>query len=693
MSFFSPSQYEPQVRQKGFQLPSPGPDSTSPPPQTQHDLFAVGMNHHSYIADPFRKFPAADSATAALDFGDELFIDRPGSASQHPGSRQAAATAYDDSYHRPHNIFDISAPTPAHQQQGQNQPPLASSASSTASAFPHDPPPGFNSTLPALNSSMRYEPHPDPPQPQQSHPPSSFPSNHFTRHTPSPIHHPHHATSRSRSRSRPPSSGGVSGGPGPARTTRTRRNNSVSSTSPPPHGARPQAIVIPGTHTHHRMAASLGGAIPGGAVSSPLNGSQGWFMNSHSSASDFSLPTPDSLHSHAHPLHQHSHSHSHSHQGYTPFSLNSPTDMHLPPLSHSLSHGHGIPLGGAGSVPKDPPHGHLSLSSSIGSNGTIVNGINGLRLGMSPPHSHAVVGTPQGGQGVGVVAQAQTAAEKQAALANEKRRRRRESHNAVERRRRDNINEKISELATLIPECMLDVSNAHTTPSLDDQLLSPVSPVDVVPGLKKEEDGSTPSATAEGSVVKANKGMILRKSVEYIRYLQQLVTAQGSRNRELEQELQAYRSGNPPSHHNSDGGASASPEASTGAMNGDTIPGDAHDMVLASEASLAHGHGHGHGHGPTGFGITLPPTNEEEDEIMDGTQGHEHADSEGSLSPAASGASAEGDLNGLGGGAGGLGLHEERGRTRDVVGGRRGLNGNIGEGIMNMNVGMVAMET
>ena len=41
-------------------------------------------------------------------------------------------------------------------------------------------------------------------------------------------------------------------------------------------------------------------------------------------------------------------------------------------------------------------------------------------------------------------------------IANEKRRRRRESHNAVERRRRDNINEKITELATLIPECILD---------------------------------------------------------------------------------------------------------------------------------------------------------------------------------------------------------------------------------------------
>jgi len=79
--------------------------------------------------------------------------------------------------------------------------------------------------------------------------------------------------------------------------------------------------------------------------------------------------------------------------------------------------------------------------------------------------------------------------------------------------------------------------------------------------VKEEGDptSSTPTA-ADNGVVKANKGMILRKSVEYIRsvfypphftfqfmslsrYLQQLVTAQGARNRELEQELKAYRSG------------------------------------------------------------------------------------------------------------------------------------------------------
>jgi hypothetical protein len=77
-------------------------------------------------------------------------------------------------------------------------------------------------------------------------------------------------------------------------------------------------------------------------------------------------------------------------------------------------------------------------------------------------------------------------------------------------------------------------------------------------GIKEENGGGDGES---GGVVKANKGMILRKSVDYIRYsfprsflmllaepyyffpryLQQLVTAQGARNRELEQELKAYR--------------------------------------------------------------------------------------------------------------------------------------------------------
>ncbi|KAG8737285.1 hypothetical protein FRC10_008375 [Ceratobasidium sp. 414] len=112
-------------------------------------------------------------------------------------------------------------------------------------------------------------------------------------------------------------------------------------------------------------------------------------------------------------------------------------------------------------------------------------------------------------------------AQKQAQLLSEKRRRRRESHNAVERRRRDNINEKISELSTLIPECLLTDAPTPTT-GKDDVL-----------GAVDEEGGK------EGP--KANKGMILRKSVDYIKYLQQLVRAQASRNRELESQLSQYR--------------------------------------------------------------------------------------------------------------------------------------------------------
>ncbi|TFK39312.1 hypothetical protein BDQ12DRAFT_76684 [Crucibulum laeve] len=145
--------------------------------------------------------------------------------------------------------------------------------------------------------------------------------------------------------------------------------------------------------------------------------------------------------------------------------------MHLPPVS-SLGGMGSIGLGG-GLMGKD------LMSSSIGSNGTIMSGIVG-GFGVTPPTSSPLASslphtssnstiTPSSGSGgsggnttnagtpTGATGGGQTAQDKQAQLANEKRRRRRESHNAVERRRRDNINEKISELATLIPECMLDV--------------------------------------------------------------------------------------------------------------------------------------------------------------------------------------------------------------------------------------------
>lgn len=78
----------------------------------------------------------------------------------------------------------------------------------------------------------------------------------------------------------------------------------------------------------------------------------------------------------------------------------------------------------------------------------------------------------------------------------EKKRRRRESHNAVERRRRDNINDRITELATLLPD---------------------------------------------RDAVKSNKGTILRKSVDHIRLLHDKLRQHQQRISELENMLEVYR--------------------------------------------------------------------------------------------------------------------------------------------------------
>ncbi|KAF8880463.1 helix-loop-helix DNA-binding domain-containing protein [Gymnopilus junonius] len=796
MSFFnqSNSPYKPQVRQEGFSPtlatntnanPSaPDTDNHSPVPSPQgafNDIFSMpahtfladntsngpgtgtsSSSHHQNHHNP-RKYPSSSSSSdPTMDFGDELASlmgDRSPTAGPHGQGhlQRGSSQQYEERYGpgSTHNIFDISAPTSINNNNGNNlngaHPSSVSSTTSTtgfgangagstpsslhSEYHPHHAPPGFNSTLPALNSSMRYEPHAGSPI---NAPPSAFHNFNvpggagagLNRHTPSPIHshsmhspilggnsggmghHHSHShgghVSRSRSRSRPPTGGATSssasnsngnnstgnnaGGIGPARTTRARRNNSVSGTSPPPfghhgHHGRPHAIVIPGS----TRGQSGNGQGPG------------WFgaVSGQSSASEYSLPTPADTH----PL---SHSLSHSHHQYTPFSLsdgngsNSENNggnggMHpsLPPVSslHSPLHlpyhntssnnsNMSVPGGGGIGIPKSPLEFSLNagipkspslmdyglsnfggnpgsygmtppssipsmgnmgmgvgmnnmnmgmgmaqspmLSSSMGVGvSSLSNGLGGRGVGMlasSPPGgsilssslpsaglnspSSTVTGSiPASGTGAGAGASGTNASsttaptgDKQSLLANEKRRRRRESHNAVERRRRDNINEKISELATLIPECMLDGSGAGSGAGSGTGGASP-SALAASPGLVDPADPLLPSATPEkkdsvkeegqdeGGVVKANKGMILRKSVEYIRYLQQLVTAQGARNRELEQELKAYR-----------GGSSGAP-SETGDSTSSNLKKDLSSPSPSADKDLNHlGNGDDHDH-------------------------------------------------------------------------------------------------
>ncbi|CAE6539851.1 unnamed protein product [Rhizoctonia solani] len=168
------------------------------------------------------------------------------------------------------------------------------------------------------------------------------------------------------------------------------------------------------------------------------------------------------------------------------------------------------------------------------------------------------------------VSMAEDLATKQAQLLSEKRRRRRESHNAVERRRRDNINEKISELSTLIPECLLSDNPAAAA---KDDILGAV-----------DEEGAR-----EGP--KANKGMILRKSVDYIKYLQQLVRAQASRNRELESQLSHYRGATSSSDASSDNPATLLPflgagDSSTSVDLSNLVPIEDEDMIMSPSAAV-----------------------------------------------------------------------------------------------------------
>ncbi|KAH9849047.1 helix-loop-helix DNA-binding domain-containing protein [Lenzites betulinus] len=558
-SSFFPS-YKPQVlsRQEGFHLPSPPPTNSPPSPPANNSSQSPSANNFDNlfvpplfsVPDPFRKFPAhhSDQSGNAMDFTDELASLIGTSPSQghphnnsHERSTQSPA-AYDDyRSHHTHNIFDISAPTSHHQSSHHNSsnhfgghqnpsfslPPASSlhSANIHGSSSVHSAHPihefsahsHFNSTVPAIGSSMRYEPPPNNPSsptnatngnnPFAGGEPSSF-SSHISsisgissfsnlaappefhlaqppnqpsgqRQTPSPVSANGAEFSRSRSRSRapldpanPPSTNG-----GPARRTRTKRN-SVSSVSPPPlHRGHTQPLVIPNGNSAGRGPAS------------PLSlHTSGWFMP-QGQGNEFGLPTPESVH------------------GFSAF-----------------NGGNSLGSVGLGVSPKE-----VNVPGM---------GIVGMQKGESPPEDLAA---------------------KQALIANEKRRRRRESHNAVERRRRDNINEKISELATLIPECLLDPNATITMPASlsvpgEDLIYGGVR----ISTDKKEGSGSaepedapgaTPTAASGASAadganaVKANKGMILRKSVEYIRYLQQIVSAQATRNQDLEQQLCAFRGG------------------------------------------------------------------------------------------------------------------------------------------------------
>ncbi|GAA5952223.1 hypothetical protein JCM3765_001912 [Sporobolomyces pararoseus] len=168
----------------------------------------------------------------------------------------------------------------------------------------------------------------------------------------------------------------------------------------------------------------------------------------------------------------------------------------------------------------------------------------------------------------------------------EKRRKRRESHNLVERRRRDNINDRIAELSSLLPESFINAptpsigggrrssssssrrggreevetggENGASPPGVGSlSLMSPPPPVGLALfGTSPVGVGSGASMMAaaannqggSAAAAKPNKGIVLAKSVDYIRYLLENIELQTQQIAELQRQNQELR------QHNGGGG-------------------------------------------------------------------------------------------------------------------------------------------
>ncbi|OAV87517.1 hypothetical protein PTTG_07640 [Puccinia triticina 1-1 BBBD Race 1] len=164
--------------------------------------------------------------------------------------------------------------------------------------------------------------------------------------------------------------------------------------------------------------------------------------------------------------------------------------------------------------------------------------------------------------------------DQQKLVLNEKRRKRRESHNAVERRRRDNINDRITELAGLLPACLLDTV---VTPNESGMMM-----------VVNEEPSQTDDGQALNSapLTKPNKGMILAKSVDYIKHLKHLLELQSQRNTELEAELKSFRSSSEPAQqHLNQQGADESQDRTRGAEDQENVKGEEGPAGVTEDAS------------------------------------------------------------------------------------------------------------
>ncbi|KAI8913133.1 helix-loop-helix DNA-binding domain-containing protein [Powellomyces hirtus] len=182
-----------------------------------------------------------------------------------------------------------------------------------------------------------------------------------------------------------------------------------------------------------------------------------------------------------------------------------------------------------------PAHGFYSVSMPVhATNGFGV--MDQSKMMGSQPSSYSAYGGPGGPGGAGSGGDLDDPNLKPMDVITEKRRRRRESHNAVERRRRDNINEKIQELATLLPDFLPTDDPAASTTNSTTGGPSTTPTAGTTPTSSSQ---AAPSSSASLLANRPNKGVILRRSVDYIRQIQHFAMLLVDRHHELDTALRA----------------------------------------------------------------------------------------------------------------------------------------------------------
>ncbi|BGP51188.1 hypothetical protein JCM10450v2_007117 [Rhodotorula kratochvilovae] len=302
-----------------------------------------------------------------------------------------------------------------------------------------------------------------------------------------------------------------------------------------------------------------------------------------------------------------------------------------PPVALPGAHGAGASAMDAASGWRASPTGGSAAASAPPATG----------LAGRSPTAGGGVKAPHGGKKGKGLADVQEEDDGKGDPISEKRRKRRESHNAVERRRRDNINDRIAELSLLVPEEFLTAASPPSAnaalPGLDDGPASPaigaLSLRSPGPGTSAVLSGSPASAPgagfAKGAAAageklsaqqlaareKPNKGVVLAKSVEYIKYLQGLVELQEQHATELQRQNAVLRD----ALASAPGGAGQQSAQASGSSSGGSglpflppQPPSFPGSTTTSSFSPSHGsspaspeHAHAHAHVGAGGGSAL----------------------------------------------------------------------------------------